>query len=507
MYHGKAFAYSVAAAPFVRVAGLNGLLLFNYLMFCGVCAGAYLYLAAQSPKGIAALFGVGFFVASIVPIYVTWLTPEIFNLSLVFGAYFLCFYKEVGSPESVASRWRWLFHGRSDLVGAALLGIAIYSKPLNALLIAPLALHLWCQRKWARGVLIGITCAGVAAGAFGMNAAVTGEFNYQGGERKSFYGTFPFETPAIEFSNRGIDYATDQVASEVVVDAGVFWSRFRDNLQYFFVGRYAGLVPYYFPGVLAILLFLLRRERRRVWQTLALLGVAATVIVLLVTLPYTWAGGGGGPGNRYFISIYPALLFVVPPGAPAWSAGASWMGMLFLTPALVQPFVTAAHPWRHAKHGLFRLLPVEMTMLNDLPVMIDSGRGRIPYGDAPGFHLYFLDDNAWKDGDHLWFRGEATAQIVVRTAAPLAGLRLTIGSGVANTIDVSVQHARRTLQIEPGESVVVMMPADGAYARGAHAYLLSVTTRAGFVPRLVDQASDDRRFLGAQVAIAGISAR
>ena len=37
--------------------------------------------------------------------------------------------------------------------------------------------------------------AAAVGGWFAVNAAVTGEFNYQGGDRKTFYGSFPFESP------------------------------------------------------------------------------------------------------------------------------------------------------------------------------------------------------------------------------------------------------------------------------------------------------------------------
>ena len=38
-----------------------------------------------------------------------------------------------------------------------------------------------------------------------------------------------------------------------------------------------------------------------------------TVAVTLAILPYTWSGGGGPPGNRYFMAVYPVLFFLLPP--------------------------------------------------------------------------------------------------------------------------------------------------------------------------------------------------
>ncbi len=91
-----------------------------------------------------------------------------------------------------------------------LLGVAGYLKPPNLLMAAPLGLEPllpaaaglpgrascadW-QRRCERGLVL---CA-TAASLYGVNAALTGEFNYQGGERKTFYGRFPFDANGTTF--------------------------------------------------------------------------------------------------------------------------------------------------------------------------------------------------------------------------------------------------------------------------------------------------------------------
>ena len=108
--------------------------------------------------------------------------------------------------------------------------------------------------------------------SFGLNAAVTGEANYQGGaERKTFYGTFPFEWDAerqreTTFGNSGIWMSTNQLGprvegrDEVAASQGAEPPRsgreIRDsflwNLVYFWVGRFGGALPYFPPMVLAL---------------------------------------------------------------------------------------------------------------------------------------------------------------------------------------------------------------------------------------------------------------
>ena len=53
--------------------------------------------------------------------------------------------------------------------------------------------------------MIGVVWAAVAGGLFLANAAITGEFNYQGGDRKTFYGRdgFPFANERETFENIG----------------------------------------------------------------------------------------------------------------------------------------------------------------------------------------------------------------------------------------------------------------------------------------------------------------
>jgi hypothetical protein len=125
LYYAKAFAYSVAAAPFVRVAGLNGLLFFNVLLLVGAFLAAYHFLAARSPAGPALLVSAACFLASVAALYVVWLTSEVFNFAVVTYACFLWLYKYVAPPAEGA--WaRFLRGPSSDVAAAILLGVGIY---------------------------------------------------------------------------------------------------------------------------------------------------------------------------------------------------------------------------------------------------------------------------------------------------------------------------------------------------------------------------------------------
>jgi hypothetical protein len=181
LYFGKALLYPIVAAPFVWAFGLNGLLLMNVVLLAVAASCAYLFLAARSSPVGAALVTTAFFGASAVPAYLVFWMPEILNVALVTTAYFLWTYREVAPGTRLSGAW-------PQVAAAALLGLATYSKPLNGLMVAPLVLAAWWRREWARGFILGTVAVAVTALCFVFNLAVTGEFNYQGGDRQTFYG-------------------------------------------------------------------------------------------------------------------------------------------------------------------------------------------------------------------------------------------------------------------------------------------------------------------------------
>ena len=83
------------------------------------------------------------------------------------------------------------------------------------------------------------------------------------------------------------------------------------------------MLPYFFPGLFALVLFLWPRTRRLGWQWLVFAAVVGETLLQLVWLPYTYYGGPGVLGSRYYMNIYGLQLFLLPavaslgPGAGA----------------------------------------------------------------------------------------------------------------------------------------------------------------------------------------------
>ena len=497
LFFGKAYIYALAAAPLVWLAGLNGLLLFHVALLAGVVLAGYRFVAARSPAAPALMYAVGFLGASIVPLYVVWLTSEIFNFSLVFFAYFAWFYKEVAVRPTAAPGW-WRRGSRAGILAAVLVGLATFSKPSHVLLIVPPVLWLCHRRRWAEAARVAVVFGLVVAGAFGVNALVSGELNYQGGDRRTYYGEFPFQASDIGFGDVGISVSTNDVTLGEEPDTQGFLGVLTRNIGYFLVGRHFGFVPFFFPGVVVVFMALWRRHELHVWHLLVLAAAAATAGGLLVYLPYSWSGGGGPSGNRYFLSVYPVLFFLTPPLRSIGPALVAWLGgSLFTAQILLNPFVSAKQPYLNVQQGAFRWLPVELTMANDLPIALDPVRSRVVYQTDPTVLLYFLDDDAYlPEPPGIWIAGRSHADVIVRTDDPLTSVTVTLSAPIDNEVTLRIGGSEALVQLLAGVPAQITLTPRGVFSRQSWAYLLSVTTRDGFVPRLLEPHSTDPRYLG-----------
>jgi hypothetical protein len=506
LYYGKAFIYSAFAAPFVRLLGMNGFLVFNVLLLAMVCACGYLFLRARSTAPAAMTFTLAFVGASVVPVYAVYLMPDLFNLACVFAAFFLWAYPEVRADGAPRALW-------TDIAAAVLLGIATYSKPPNALLAAPLVLLPWWRRRWIDGAAIALAFTLTTAALFGANLIVTGEFNYQGGDRKTFYSAFPFDAlhdgdsaPRDVWSQNSSLTTTNDADTGTVLAPSEFLGRFAHNVEYFFVGRHFGFVPYFFPGFVALVAWAFSRDRFAPWRTLTLLSLAGGTLVWLIIAPYSWSGGGGPPGNRYFLSAYPLAFFLLPPLETSAAGIIAWLGgALFTAKILVTPFDAAKRTWEIAEHGAARRLPVELTMVQDLPAMLaQPPRGLIHYRNDPLMELTFLDAHAWPpDCDQrtgqcvgMWISGAGRADIIVKTEEPVRRFAMTARSPIPTTLTISAGAGRTVVPLVPDKEVSFELPASGVRGYESYECLLSAQSSDGFIPHLNDPASSDGRNLG-----------
>jgi hypothetical protein len=541
LYYAKGFIYPLFAAPFVWLVGTNGFLLLHALLMTLCFACAYGFLVARGSPIASLVFAVAFLLISVTPVYMVWLTPDFFNLAMVLIGYFFWSYKEVVAESTTAciGRWRraWLLTPRSDIVAAVLLGIATFSKPTNLLLIAPVLVLLAWRRQWLRMVTTGATFAALVGGLFAWNVAITGEWNYQGGEdRGTFYsmdpdgvgpriGGFPFQTARHSFDTTGIVRETNRVPVEVLTTGDALLRVFPRNIVYFFFGRHTGFVPYFFPAAVALVLFLLGARQRPLWQWLTLAAGLGSAMALILYMPYSYSGGGGPVGNRYFLGVYPVFLFLAPPLTHVTGAVIAVIGgALFTAQLITNPFTVSVKPAEHVKGGLYRLLPAEMTLLNDLPMNVTRHKVRQPLGGVPPISAYFLDDNAYpREGDAFWVRGRSRAEFMLRapviTEVTAGGgeiersLRITrldvqLETGAeANRVTVNTGTGSEVVEIPPNDrrTITIDMPAGVPYHVDPqfpmnYVYTMSIASETAFIP-MFWSGGGDARYLGVRVRL------
>ena len=536
IFYAKAYIYPLVAAPFIWLFGTNGFLVLHALLMTACFACAYAFVSARSHPVAALIFAFAFLFVSLVPIYMVQIGPDFFIFAIVLIGYFFWCYKEVGGPAADrpnALRTRWLLAPRSDAISAVLLGVAMFAKPTNIGLFMPLFVSAVLRKQWARAARMSVLFVGTAGLLFALNAAFTGDWNYQGGERKTFLGAgdgtfaggFPYQNDASTFDSVG----TARVGGG---SFGVLFTRdallevFPHNVGYFLFGRHTGFAVYYLPGLMAILLFMAATRDRAMWQWLTLAAGVITAAVLLIYMPFTWSGGGGPVGNRYFLGTYGVFLFLVPPMQTA-ASGLLTMALsaLFVSAIISGPFVATRNPAEHSKTGLFKWLPTELTMVNDLPINTGSpARFRQPLGGTPPVLAYFIDDNVFnREVDAFWVRGESSADILLRARiqpeADAAGVEISrslrinkltaiLESGPkANRVVINTGGERRTVDMAPSsqQTIELAMPHGIPYKYDPrfptnYVYMVTISSSSGFVP-MFENGANDSRFLGVMVRL------
>lgn len=515
IYFAKPFTYAVLAAPLVKLFGTHGLLLANALAIGLALSLGYLELRRQSSPGVALAAASALFLTTVTPVYLFWPTPEATSLGLVAAA---------------------LFAWRRDrpVLCAILFGIATYSKPPNILLAAPLGLApLFLAsgpfgKRLAEMLRRGAMLLAATGALYALNTAITGEWNYQGGrERKTFYGVLPFEQHNVTFGNSGIWMSTNQLGPRVEGKDDLALSQGAEpprtaqelreslgrNLGYYWTGRFGGIVAYFLPFAVAAALFLAIGPRSGPGG-LALLAFVLSWLAYIWQIPDNWYGGSGTLGNRYFLNILPLAVFCVPRGREALLAISGLLSLVFTLPMLREPVRHSMDPGEHTKHGLFRWLPAELTMLNDLSIFGEPWRKKQRVGDTEGdpkrpgsadpsaYYLYFSDDGAYGREDEdgatgFWLRGGAPGEVLLRALEPVRRITARVTGGPAgDEFTLSVDGAGQSATLGPGESRdLIFSPARGFAYKDSFVHVLKlVSTRGG-------SRAGDSRSLGAFVAL------
>jgi len=509
LYYAKSWAYSLFTAPLVKLFRANGFLVFHSLLLGLILLMGFAYTSSANRSALALISIFTFLFGSVAAVYFLWLQPDFFNLFLVFTVLFLWLYKHTrgdsGTEEAPRGKLHnFLLSDASDYLACALAGLAVFSKLPNLALMGPLVLFTLIEKRWLKAALKIAIFLAVAVSLFGINQWITGEWNYQGGNRKTFYGQggYPLEK----------EHLTFETAQAGVMTSKGYFQRHRyyprvylSNLFYYFFGRFSGITWYFFPAIMALILFLARRKR--LYQWLLFITLAGEILIFIVLMPDNYAGGGGALANRYFLSIYPLFFFLAPLEVKIKPLTLSWVAAaLFIAPILINPLPHSHFPATHAKRFPFKLLPVELTLINNLPTNSHPPAHRQSVGIKYAW-LYFLDDNfhprttSELERHGFWTRGPHKAEMLLKTWYPIKEITFRILNNLRLSNTVTVSFAGETKQVSLGYkawgSVTFTPRRVFRMNEWIHLYKLSVRAAKGSIPHYEEEDEDERRYLGA----------
>ncbi len=224
------------------------------------------------------------------------------------------------------------------------------------------------------------------------------------------------------------------------------------NFLYLLDGQNGGLLPFFFPLVLALGAASTGGGpggRGPVDRPLLALGLAVAVAaaVLLLLFPFDLLGGVSGVGNRRFLPLYGAL-WLVPQRRlhPLWLAVAALWAAVFLWPVWAAP---RSHPvaeerYRHPSPVARRLLPVEASQ------RLLPGGGERRRGDLWARSLSAAAVPAGSDRWRLGGDGadEFVVDLLVASPEPLATLELAFDRALAEAPELPGQ--RRSMVTSTG---------------------------------------------------------
>jgi tetratricopeptide (TPR) repeat protein len=573
IYYGKYLTYSLFLAPFIAAFGFKGFLILNVLLLCLMIWMGWVYLRQFNPQTISLLIALTFFLLSASFVYTFWLTPEMFNMFCVTSGLFLWLYRreEVlnGEPPSFELSARiyrhviifikWLSKSPEGRLYLAPIPIAIAcaSKITNVFFLAPILADVLLKgypgrykiqgpRKplisrllpFAMKILMLCVVFGIFAGMFfGLQYKMTGHFNQYAGDRRMFIRNFPFSTPSDTW-DRGIQHSTQTYfeRSHFLTLKTFFY-----NIYYYLFGRFTGMFPYFICSFLALYYFVRQvivrtisplQKMKSLRRLVLLLTIGGSISTYIVMAPINYHGGTGAFGNRFFLNIYPAFLFLI---STVFQRGKeryvsiplviSWIvGSLFLAQALLNPFQTSYYPAAPAFKFPYRFLPVELTMINALPTLINPRLMQVENDKDLPYRLYFFDENAtdmsprefWVQGEktvelavrpfNAWVQGEKTAEPVVRPSKSQEVLAITITNGpIENRVDLSVAGTTQSIRFEiPGQQKRFAFPLKWSMPYfTSFLYPVKIRSHTGFVPKFAPETElSDPRYLGCRVNIS-----
>lgn len=491
IYYAKSFAYPLLAAPFFRLFGVKGLVLFNGLMIFLAILMAFFLLKKYHPEPQGFSFALIFILASVTPVYIWWITADLFNFFVMFAGLFFFFYP--------FKRPVWFY------LSAVFFSLSVFSKPWNAAMIGIIFLILLYRKEWKKFLLLSLVALVVFSTLVGFLALQTGELSYslfQGGERRTFINDFPYDTdePALQVFARGINMSFDGYWNRLHLTPKIIIA----NLFYFFFGRFTGIFIYFFPACFLLVLFFLQRKIPEDWFIFTAIITGILVFTLLAADNYF--GGSGAVGNRYFFNIFPLFFFLgFKNRLFRFSIVPLVIAVIFLPGVLMDSLFSSSTPRKAGLTFPACLFPPEKTQYLSLPTNENPRAfGKVLHDQDEVFQLYFLNDDFHEiEGDAFWTKADKPCEFFLATPRPVKVFRLDLRSNVdSNKVTVDIEYVRKQTLLDAQKDYTVRFERiEGLEIKDRVVYYFKIKSQRYWGGYDINNPSPDKRELGVLVRL------
>ncbi len=482
----KFFVYPLFVAPFYKFFGVNGFLLFNGIMILLTVFMGYRLLVKFHPTKQSLIFTLIFVFATAIPVYIWWMTADLFNFFVMFSGLFFFFYP--------FEKKRWMY------VSPIFFAIAVFSKPTNIVPIGVIFLILLFRKEWKKFILLGLIATVVCSAFLGFYYQQTGEFNPMGGERRSFHSKFPFEKPEYSFED-GFKMSIDNYGKRFFLTSEVAVL----NLFYYFFGRFTGMFIYFFPAVFILFFFFFRKKEKEDWFILTSI-ISGILVFILFLDPVNYFGGSGSVGNRYFMTLFPLFFFL---GYKNRSFKFIIVPVIVALTFLSGVYMDMSYHSSFSRYaGLsfpIKLFPPEKTQYDKLPTNENPRAfGRLIYDGDTKYWVYFLNDNYHQINDNsFWTNGEKCLELFLATEKkPKEFIFMLKNIPKDNKIKISIEDRKKEIYLRPEQSAVKSFKKiRGLRMSNRYVYHIKIKSSESFCPYFNDPDKEDKRILGIKVHV------
>ena len=482
----KFFAYPLFAAPFYRVFGSHGFLLFNGIMILLVLLMGFRLLSRFHTEKQSFFFTLMFVFATAIPVYIWWMTADLFNFFIMFTGLFFFFYpfKKKG--------WAYL--------SPVFFSVAVFSKPTVILPVAIIFLTILLKKEWKKFILFAIIAAVICSGFLAFYYFETGEINPMGGERRSFHSKFPYEKPEYTFE-KGFKMSIDNYKKRFFLSGEVAVL----NLFYYFFGRFTGMFIYFFPALFILIFFFYQRKEREDWFILGAI-IAGILVFILFLDPVNYFGGSGSIGNRYFMTLFPLFFFL----------GFKHRKFKFLIiPVIIALIFLSGVYMDMSYHSSFsryaglsfpiKLFPPEKTQYDKLPTNENPRAfGRLIYDGDTKYWVYFLNDNYHPINENsFWTNSSKELELFLATEKEASEFIFMLKNiPEQNKVQIRIENQKKEIFLNPEQSASKRFrKIRGLRMNNRYVYYIKIKSKESFCPYFHDPEEEDKRILGVKVHI------